>query len=113
MDTLSKPEEYVRSVVVNFYGSGLDKDRAVVRIGIAGRGIAPHYKIEYPEQFTIGGDDTPLEFQATFQIYQGRSHKRMTAFEIDDVRDEHWSTKTMTYDEVAQLLGKIRTKRKG
>jgi hypothetical protein len=72
--------------------SGLDRQKAVVRIGVAGHGIAPHYKIEYPTELPFE-DTLTIPYQATFEIYQGQSHKRMTAFTVDDVREEHWSKK--------------------
>src|SRR5947208_967196 len=39
----AKREEYVRRVVGNFHGSKVDKDAAVVRIGVQGRGVSPQW----------------------------------------------------------------------
>ena len=92
--------------------SGLDRHKAVVRIGVAGHGVSPHYKIEYPTELPFEGALT-IPYQATFEIYQGQSHKRMTAFNVDDVREEHWSKKAMTLSEIQQLLGSLRSGRRG
>jgi hypothetical protein len=105
-----KRKEYIRHVVANFYASGLDREKAVVRIGTQGRGTSPHYKIEYPDTLKIDGLDLGLKISATYQIYNGSNHKQMTAFEIAQIRSEHWSTRTMTFSEVSDLLGVLRSK---
>jgi hypothetical protein len=107
-----KRTEYIRRVVDNFFKSGLDRDRAVVRIGVQGNGTSPHYKIEYLDAAKIvfetkSGEfiETNLPKAVTYKIYHGTSHKEMTAFEIDQLRSEHWSVKTMNFAEVRGLLG--------
>jgi hypothetical protein len=69
--SLRNPVEYVRKVLENFMLSGLDRQKAVVRIGVAGHGVSPDYKIEYPTELAFEGDLT-IPHQAIFEIYQGR-----------------------------------------
>jgi hypothetical protein len=107
--SLSDPVEYVRGIIGNFVGDQYDRVTDVVRIGVAGIGVAPHYKIESPVTIDVLGT-TRLMWGA--QIYHGRNHKQMEAFTNSDTRDEHWSTRTMTYDELATLIGELRSKRK-
>jgi hypothetical protein len=63
-ETLRNPVEYVRKVLENFMASGLDREKAVVRIGVAGHGVAPHYKIEYPTELPFE-DTLTIPYQAT------------------------------------------------
>jgi hypothetical protein len=103
-----KREEYTRHVIANFYASGLDREKAVVRIGIQGRGKSSNYKIECP--FKIAISDKGLREE---KIYNGANHKEMTAFEIDQLQSGHWSTMTMTFSEVSDYLGVLRSKMRG
>jgi hypothetical protein len=109
-----KRQEYIRRVVGNFYASGLDRKKAVVRIGTQGGGISPHYKLEYPETLSIvdmdDGKASDVQVSATYKIYHGANHEEMVAFEARQIHEDHWSTKTMTFAEVSQLLGISRTK---
>lgn len=47
---LADGEEYVRRIMENMMSGPYDRDDAVVRIGVSGTGIAPNYRIEYPNQ---------------------------------------------------------------
>ena len=107
--TLADPIEYVRGIIGNFVGHQCDRETDVVRIGVAGIGFAPHYKIEHPTTIDIFG--TPRVIWAA-RIFHGRNHREMEAFENNDTRDEHWSTRTMTYSDLAALIGELRSKPK-
>ena len=73
---LADAEEYVRRIMENMMSGPYDRDDAVVRIGVSGTGIAPNYRIEYPNQpelaalgLTIGAD-----------TYSGKGHKELRHF---------------------------------
>jgi hypothetical protein len=100
--TLAHPEEYVRGVLGHLYECRRDYPTAYVRIGITGHGIVPHYRIEYP-----GYAGAP---PGTFGAFRGDNHKRLV--DEDLLRDEHWSTKMMSLEEVATLLGNLRKAKK-
>lgn len=51
--TLADPEEFVRGILGSFVQEGFDRERALVRIGVSGTGLQPHYCIEEGE-----GDQT-------------------------------------------------------
>jgi len=46
LHTLADPEEFVRGIVASFIEGRFSRDEAVIRIGVSGAGIAPHYCIE-------------------------------------------------------------------
>lgn len=52
VDTLDDPIHYVRGVVENCFSHGFDRQRAVVRIGVSGKGIIPNYAIEQRSEDT-------------------------------------------------------------
>jgi hypothetical protein len=115
---LPKREEYLRRVVQNLEGHGPHREAISVRMGIAGQGISPHYKFETPQEMRLldqQGEDIGImaKFHETFIIYHGTSHQIMTAFDIADTRDNHWSSKTMSYDDVRRIFGQVRAERKG
>jgi hypothetical protein len=107
-----KRQEYIRRVVANFHASGLDRQKAVVRIGTQGGGISPHYKIEYPNSLSVvdmvDGKTSEVEISAVYKIYHGANHREMAAFDASQIRENHWSTETMTFAEVSELLGIFR-----
>lgn len=97
------------------------------RCGLAsrGEGRAPNYRIEYPDR---------SEYPSVFAVYNGLSHnpiEDLGELKIDlhalfsdehpsDVsterpdrllRYEHWSSRAMTIDEVAAVLGQLRRRR--
>jgi hypothetical protein len=116
--TPPKREEYLRRVVQNLEGHGAYRDAITVRMGVAGRGISPHYKFETPVEYrmrSLDGADLGAKagFPEAFFIYHGASHKKMTAFELADVRDAHWSLKAMSYEDVRAIFGQVRAERKG
>jgi hypothetical protein len=105
----AKREEYVRRVLGNLYAVKSNREQVVMRIGVAGRGIAPHYKLEAPVDILFNGHVVGATREA-FRIFHGTNHKEMTAFDVQDVRDEHWSSKVMTFVEVEQLFGNLRAR---
>ncbi len=116
--TPPKREEYLRRVVKNLEGHSAHRDAITVRMGVAGNGTSPHYQFEAPVEYrmiSLDGADlgTRAAFPEAFFIYHGANHKKMTAFELADVRDAHWSSKAMSYDEVRTIFGQVRAERKG
>ena len=108
LHTLAQPEEYVRGVLANVFRSELDRDRLVVRIGVTGEGLWPNYKFDY-----IDTDNTfELEFEETFEIYNGRSHEQITHFGPDDIKGMNWSLNHLGFADVQALLGALREARK-
>jgi hypothetical protein len=111
---LVKREEYLRRVVQNLEGHGAHREAITVRMGIAGRGISPHYKFETPIEYRITNQNDALgAFPEAFIIYHGASHKPLTAYGLVDIRDEHWSSQAMSYDDVRAIFGEVRTERRG
>jgi hypothetical protein len=108
----AKREEYLRRMTMNFDGLGASRDHVKVRIGVAGRGISPHYKFEAPVEFLVDGQKVGSTSQEAFLVFHGKSHKGITAFEVSDIRDEHWSSKVMTYQEVRDLFRRTRAERR-
>lgn len=107
----AKREEYVRRVLENFYTLGPGHAGFVVRIGVQGKGHSPHYKFEAAVPVTM--NDVPAGVsQDTFEIFNGLNHKKMAAFEMEAVQDQHWSTQTMTFAEIQAVLGELRAHRK-
>jgi hypothetical protein len=104
--------EYIRSVLVNLEALGNSRLETSVRIGVAGKGVSPHYRFEAAVPFVVrAGDGTKVDegvVQDTFLIYNGLNHKQMTAFEASSMRDEHWSSQPMSYEEVRAFLGEVR-----
>jgi hypothetical protein len=100
LPTLDKPEHYVRGVLENLYLCKREWPSATVRIGITGRGIVPHYRVEYPAEAA----GTPMP--GIFDAFNGRNHKKLA--DEDVLRDEHWSSRAMTLEQVRDLLGQIR-----
>src|SRR5205823_5227288 len=99
----------------NEYGS------AVVRIGVTGEGLAPHYRVE-PE----GGEgaailrgilsnntqeeidkDLANRLEVFSHAYSGRSHKRLP-LEHRELKHVSWSNHSMKIDEVRTLIGELR-----
>lgn len=86
-------------------------------MGVAGKGVSPHYKFESEVPWTVydvgGAAIQGGSTQDTFMIYNGLNHKLMTAFEAGNIRDEHWSLKPMSYDDVRAILGEVRAEARG
>jgi hypothetical protein len=111
LHTLADPEEFVRGILGRFIGERFSQDEAVIRIGISGAGIAPHYcieqgrvvdRIEDGPRFTIGRHQRRA-------IFHGRTHKPILENEFQGLS---WSSAAMTFAEVQALLGRLRASRK-
>jgi hypothetical protein len=114
---LPKREEYLRRVVQNLDGHGAHRGAITVRIGVAGQGISPHYKFETPMEYRLmnlqgTGEGRTAVIPEAFIIYHGASHEKMTAFQLEDVRESHWSTKAMSYDDVRTIFGRTQAERR-
>jgi hypothetical protein len=103
LDTLKEPSEYVRGVLGNLMTCKKEHGSACVRIGTTGGGISPHYRIEPDGAFSR---DDWLE-EKFWQAYNGRNHKKLD-WGFAELRDQHWSPSSMSFDEVQSLLGKLR-----
>ena len=107
LDTLKNPSEYVRGVLGNLMICKKEYGSACVRIGTTGGGISPHYRIEPAAEFSR---DDWLD-ERFWQAYDGRNHKRLD-WGFSELRDQHWSPKAMNFDDVQNLLGKLRNFRR-
>jgi hypothetical protein len=108
--TLANPEEYLRGAFEHLHQCYRERGAAVLRIGIMGRGIVPHYRVEYPHQrprFFEEGEETDFNVVGAFN---GRNHKPLVpeGEEPEILRDEHWSERATTYAKVRELLGQLR-----
>jgi hypothetical protein len=119
LTTLKNPKQYLRGVLENLHACKSQKQmgqksEVVTRIGITGEGIAPYYRIDYSAELSgkgLGG----RTMRATFGAFDGRTHKIIAAFaetsnhrEESILVDEHWSTRSMSLEDVQNLLGQIR-----
>jgi hypothetical protein len=117
---LDNAEEYVRGVYEHMWECKREFGAAMVRIGLMGKGRAPNYRLEYPR----GDAETPT----LFACYRGKGHRQddsLYDLTLDTLfgrrprsermtRHEHWSSRAMTMEEVATLLGDVRQwRRKG
>ncbi|SRR6266849_7097093 len=108
--TLAKPESYVRGMLENLYECKGEHGSAESRIGITGGGKAPNYRVE----FSLPQNSLGLKI-GILGVFDGRTHKPIEwieeiAEEKEEmpVKDEHWSSRSMTLNEVARFLGQIR-----
>lgn len=106
--TLTKPERYVRRALANMHIAERDHGDLVLRIGVTGSGQIPHYRLDTREVRRIF--DTESIAYLAVQAFNGRNHEPLVTEgeEADILREEHWSTASMTREEVANLLGAIR-----
>ncbi len=114
---LSNPVKYVRGVLGNLYvcmgehkhdvivdsdGTEVPISNDVqVRIGVTGRGRAPHYRVERGWEVDRWSSDAKV-----YGIFDGRSHKTLMEW-TDAIKDEHWSEKPASFDDVEKLLGEL------
>ena len=94
LPTLNDPQEYVRVVLDNLYKCEREHDTCTVRIGITGEGKAPYYRIDYKSSDGSTG---------LFGSFAGK-----IAGQGIETHDETWSSRSMTKEEVATVLGRIR-----
>ena len=123
VQSLIKPERYVRAALANMYQAEREYGAVVLRIGRMGTGQIPHYRFdvqEVREAFRLDVEevrgvieDPSLVFRPV-QAFNGRSHKALVSEgeEVDILRNEHWSEASMNRDEVAELLGKLRSSKR-
>jgi hypothetical protein len=97
LPTLSKPQEYVRVVLDNLVKCGKSHASCSVRLGITGEGKAPYYRIDYVNKDGAAG------------LYGSFAGK--VAGQGIETHEETWSSRSMSRDEVAALLGQIRQKK--
>jgi hypothetical protein len=97
MPTLSNPENYVAGVLSRLHECKSKHGNASVRIGTTGQGLIPYYRIVFTN---IDGHS-----ESIFGAYYGDNHN---AFKTSESPNNTWSSTAMTFDEVQQLLGKIR-----
>jgi hypothetical protein len=108
LTTLSNPVDFVRGIVGSFIEGKFDRDQAIVRIGVSGIGVAPHYCIEQGRTVAkgLGSDIAAYERR---MIFHGRSHKSMLD---DQCKGLSWSSSTATFEEVQSLLGRLRANKR-
>jgi len=116
LPTLKDPEEYVRGILASFIHGQFSQDEAIIRIGVSGGGIAPHYCIEQGrETVKLGGQMHPLlegkEIEAHLRraAFDGRTHKPILE---DQPKGMGWSSEAMTFAEVQAILGHLRSSKK-
>jgi hypothetical protein len=107
VQTLDRPDHYLRGVLGNMILCRKEHSSANVRIGTTGRGIAPHYRIE-PDDLTLTEwFDDATDLSAFFRAYHGRSHK-LLGWSQGELKHDSWSRSSMSFDEVQQLIGELR-----
>lgn len=113
VDRLKSPEDYVRGVLGNLFDHKAEGG-AVVRIGMMGRGLIPHYRLDRMSPGFSLSDEPPTPVFSVIGAFNGRNHKPLVGeLEAADIlRDEHWSRGFMTLDEVQTLIGVIRGARR-
>ena len=94
LPTLQKPEEYVRVILDNLYKCEREHASCSMRIGITGEGKAPYYRIDY-----VNEDGS----EGLYGSFAGK-----IAGQGIDTHEATWSSRAMTKDEVATVLGKLR-----
>ena len=114
VEKMRRPDEYVRQLLGHMHKLKSESPNLVVRIGVTGRGVAPHYRIDRRSVGTaIFGDGPMIEF-TPLAAFHGSSHEPLVpeGEEPDILREEHWSTAHMTFEEVQALLGRLRAARR-
>lgn len=117
LSMLKGSESYVCGMLGNLHACQRKHGNAAARIGITGGGKAPNYTIEFEREKAPLG--IPRFKIGIVGIFDGRNHKLIEW--IDDiaqedgipVKDEHWSNRSMTIDDLTALLGEIRAIKKG
>jgi hypothetical protein len=110
LHTLSNPEDFVCGILGNFIHEGFNRDEAVVRMGISGTGVAPHYCIEHGSKASalpsLGLEINGYGHRA---VFHGRSHNPILD---DQFKGLSWSSAAMTFAEVQAILGSLRAHKK-
>ncbi|WP_262272221.1 hypothetical protein [Microvirga yunnanensis] len=92
---LGDPEEYVRQVLSTFY-TMKKQGEVVVRIGTTGTGLRPSYRID------MASTGEPIS------AFDGQTHRAFT--DVKSIDTENWSSCSMNFVEVRDLLGQIRSR---
>ena len=96
----------MRGVLGNMYDCvsnyNLDMTDVQVRIGCTGKGRTPHYRIERGWPVDQFADEAYV-----YGIFNGRNHKTLMEW-TTVVKDEHWSEKPSSFEQVRELLGLLR-----
>jgi hypothetical protein len=117
--TVSKPEDYLCGLIPYLHKCEKGRGNAFLRIATLGTGQAPHYRIEYQRgKSALAEGDQAAGSEAAYEVvgaFQGRNHKPLVAAgeQPESLKDENWSTRTMSYSEVKELLGELRNSGKG
>lgn len=106
LHTLSNPEDFVRGILGNFLNEKFDRNEGVIRIGVSGTGVAPHYCIEQGSSTsTVPSLGLEINRYARRAVFHGRSHKPILD---DQFKGISWSSSAMTFAEVQAILGSLR-----
>jgi hypothetical protein len=97
LPTLKSPEGYVRGVFGHLHECKAKHGNAFVRIGTSGRGLIPYYRVVCKHE----GDEN----ETVFNAFYGDNHN---SFKTVEASNGTWSSAAMSYEEVQNLLGKIR-----
>jgi hypothetical protein len=110
---LSDPIRYVSGVLNNFVLFDCDPETSVIRIGVTGTGVFPHYRVEEPKVpvtltlfFAKGSRQSNL-MRTPARTFNGRNHREMTELDDHPWHDDHWSAETMSFAELEALLSSI------
>ncbi|MEI7803744.1 MAG: hypothetical protein WCI56_00300 [Hyphomicrobiales bacterium] len=109
LPTLSDPEEYVRGIVGSFISEGFSDDEAVIRIGVSGTGVAPHYCIEQGSTTSTIPNIGKIKAYEHRAIFHGKSHRPILE---DDSKGISWSSAAMSFAEVQAILGRLRASKR-
>lgn len=97
-------DTYARGVLDNMWHCRKKVGEPVVRIGVTGIGVCPNYRIEYVDKIK---DKIKI-----FGTYRGSGDHSPLFTGNEGLRDEHWSTETMTLEDVAQLRSELQKAKK-
>jgi len=106
IDSLDKPESYVRGVLGSMFNYRQTIAEPIVAIGVTGKGIVPHYRL----QPASNGEDvleSVTDYWNNVAAFNGRNHKQME-WDASQIKGDNWSGGRMTLGEVQALLGDLR-----
>ena len=109
-DVIQTPEDYLCAVLRHLHRCRKENGgNLVLRIGITGRGIVPHYRIDEHSRWKLFDNEENDNFAAV-AAFNGRNHEPLVTEgeEPELLHDHNWSTRAMTFDEVKALLGSLR-----
>ena len=92
--TLLDPQKHVLNILHTMDECRREGHEPLVRIGVTGEGKAPYHKLTFIDE---NGQEQ------LYGSYYGRNRD-----EKYQMHQSTWSEKTMTRDEVAELLGRLR-----